>query len=131
MEKYFHFNRYKTLEELDGEDWGYPEFTSHLVTTCHELRKKPLSYFEVEDFRIMIGQNFCLDFLVPLALEILDDNIYSEGDYYSGDLLEALLRVDKDFWKNNIAYKTDLENILEKNIKDLNSKLFSYHNKFS
>ncbi len=131
MEKYFHFDRYKTLEELDNEDWGCPEFTSHLVTTCHELRKKPLSHFEVEDFRIMIGQNFCLDFLVPLALELLDDDIYSEGDYYCGDLLEALLRVDKDFWNDNVTYKTDLENILEKNIEDLTSKLFSFRKKLS
>ena len=76
MEKHFHFDRNKTLEELDGEEWEYPEFSSHLVSTCNELRKKRLSSFEVEDLRIMIGQNLSLEFLVPLALETLQDNIF-------------------------------------------------------
>lgn len=52
----------------------------------------------------MIGQILSLNYLVPLALVILEDNVFAEGDFYCGDLLEALLGVDKDFWKNNTDY---------------------------
>lgn len=111
-----------TLMELEG-DWGEPNFGTHLVTTCHELRKKPISSFTVEDLRIMIGQDIGLDYLIPLALETLEDNIFSEGDFYCGDLLNAVLSADKEFWKSNPIYKNELIDILEKNIKDLVSKL--------
>lgn len=130
MEKYFHFDRNKTIEELEGEVWRKSEFNSHLVTTCYELRKKPLSSFDVEDLRIMIGQNLSLDFLVPLALEILEDNVFVEGDICSGDLLDSLLKVDRKFWEANSTYKNDLENLLEKNIEDLKIKLLSFRKRF-
>ncbi len=45
----------KTLEELEGVVWDEPDSASHLVTTCHALRRKPLGDFSVEDLRIMIG----------------------------------------------------------------------------
>lgn len=71
----------------------------------------------------MIGQDIGLDYLIPLALETLEDNILSEGDFYPGDLFNAVLRVNKDFWTSNQAYKNDLELIIEKNIKELERKL--------
>ncbi|MDQ2088017.1 contact-dependent growth inhibition system immunity protein [Herbivorax sp. ANBcel31] len=126
MEKYFHFDRFKTLEEIEGQDLGESNFNSYLVTTCQELRKKPISSFTVEDLRIMIGQNIGLNYLIPLALEILEDNLFSQGDLYSGDLLNQVLKVSKDFWESNPKYKNDLIDILEKNIKDLASKLHSF-----
>lgn len=46
----------KTLDELEGETWGEPEFNSSLVIRCDELRRKPLKDFSVEDLRLMIGQ---------------------------------------------------------------------------
>ncbi|NBD27408.1 hypothetical protein GT019_26350 [Paenibacillus sp. T1] len=58
----------KTLEELEGEIWGQPQFCSNLVIRCHELRRKPLMSFSIEDLRIMIGQGFSLKYLVPVAL---------------------------------------------------------------
>jgi hypothetical protein len=47
----------KTLEELDGQDWGQPNFDSYVVTACHRLRKKPVREFEEEDFRVLLGQS--------------------------------------------------------------------------
>jgi hypothetical protein len=123
MEKYFHFDRNKSIQELEGQEWGKQNFDSHLVTTCHKLSKKTIGLFEVEDLRIMIGQEIGLDYLIPLALEMLEDNIFAEGDKYSGDLLDTVLRVDKNFWRNNLVYKTDLEDILEKNINKLKTNL--------
>jgi len=70
-----------------------------LVTKCHRLQKKVISDFSIEELRIMIGQNIGLDFLIPLALEKLSENILSEGDFYEGDLLINVLRSDKKYWE--------------------------------
>ena len=91
----------KTLESLDQQFREEPKFPSHLVTTCQKLRKKQLKDFEIEDLRIMIGQDIGLDYLIPLAIEKLKVNILAEGDFYEGDLLENILTCDKEYWLNN------------------------------
>lgn len=90
----------KTLENLEKDYWDEPTYNSYLVTTCHKLRKKQLKHFEIEDLRIMIGQNIGLTFLIPLAIEVLEKNILAEGDFYEGDLLESVLTTDPNYWKN-------------------------------
>ena len=95
--------RSRTLEELDGEVWEEPDFTSHLVWECHRLRRVPLQEFRPEDLRIMIGQGIGLSFLVPLALERLLVEPWVSGDFYEGDLLEAVLSVSPSFWCENPA----------------------------
>jgi CDI immunity proteins len=92
------FDRTKTLQELEGQDWGDPTFESSLVTTCHRLRRKRLDDFNVEDLRIMIGQKIGLPFLVPIALERLAVDPFVEGDFYPGDLLAMVLQVDDAYW---------------------------------
>lgn len=52
----------------------------------------------------MIGQDIGLPFLIPLALDILETNILAEGDYYGGDLLNAVLTSDCNFWRANHHY---------------------------
>ena len=71
----------------------------------------------------MIGQNIGLEYLLPLALESLEDNLFTQGDLYAGDLLDMVLNVKAEFWRSNPLYKKDLENILDGTIKDLERKL--------
>ncbi len=86
-------DRQKTLTELEERDWGPPNFGSHLVITIHQLRHKPLEQFTVEDLRITIGQNIALEWLLPMAIERLRDDPFAEGDFYRGDLLNAVLGI--------------------------------------
>ncbi len=90
--------RHKSLQELEGMDWGEPQFSSHLVTTCHRLHRTPLQDFSVEDLRLMIGQQFGLPYLVPLALEHLRVNPFVSGDYGPGDLLSVVMHGEPAFW---------------------------------
>lgn len=90
--------RFKTLEALEKSYWGEPTYDSHLVTTCHALRKKPLKDFTTEDLRIMVGQNIGLKYLIPMALEVLKQNILADGDLYDGDLLHSVLRAEEEYW---------------------------------
>lgn len=92
------FDRRKCLQELEQADWGEPTCDSHLVTTVHRLRHQPLAEFSVEDLRIMIGQGISLPFLIPLAVEHLEEEPLAAGDLYPGDLLRAVLQVGEPFW---------------------------------
>ena len=117
--KYENNWREKSLETLEKDSWGEPDYDSHLVKTCHKLRKKPLKDFEIEDLRIMIGQNIGLKFLIPLALEKLRENILAEGDFYEGDLLNSVLTSDNEFWIKELNRFKELEEIILKNVQEL------------
>ncbi|MDV4169294.1 contact-dependent growth inhibition system immunity protein [Rhodovulum sp. FJ3] len=85
-----------TLEQLEKDVWPEPGFQSNLTMTCYELRKKELSKFTVEDLRIMLGQSIGAKYLLPMAIKILKENPFADGDFYEGDLLDAISRHPKD-----------------------------------
>jgi hypothetical protein len=88
-----------TLESLEGEYCGDPPpAATYLVSTVHRLRSKAISSFSPEDLRIMIGQGIDLDHLIPVALNALEVDPLVEGDYYPGDLLTAVSRVERAYW---------------------------------
>jgi len=92
----------KSLEQLENDYWGDPDYDSYVVTTCHFMRKKPLHEVTVEELRLVIGQGFSLDFLMPMAIGLLKQNILIEGDLYEGDLLANVIsKKTFDYWKNN------------------------------
>jgi hypothetical protein len=107
------FDRNKSLQELEGQDWGEPNWDSHLVTECHRLHRVPLGEFTVEDLRIMIGQSISLEYLVPLALEQLRDKPFAEGAHYGGDLLVMVLQVGSQFWKQHPAWRDEVAALAE------------------
>jgi hypothetical protein len=92
----------RTLEELEGVDWGAPASApTSLVARCLALRRVPLSTLGPGDLRLLLGQQIGLEFLVPKALELVAERPLQEADLYPGDLLSVLLRVDKAFWQNH------------------------------
>lgn len=116
--------QFKTLENLlarRGERFPNrkrrpdPDFHSHVVRRTNELHKVPLNEFSVEDMRIMIGQNFGLPYLVPLAIAKLRENALAEGDFYPGDLLVAITSIDPQFWVDNPNYERDVKEIVADN----------------
>ena len=90
-----------TLEQLENDYWQKPEYDSRLVQRTHALRKKPIKDFTVEDLRLMIGQNIGLEYLIPIAISILEKDFLAEGDFYKGDLLKAVLSSEETYWKKN------------------------------
>lgn len=110
-------DRNKSLQQLDGQDWGEPTFDSHLVTECHRLHRVPLRDFTAEDLRITIGQNIGLEHLVPLALERLHDDPFAEGAYYPCDLLVSLLGAEAQFWQSHPELREQLVAITERAIE--------------
>jgi hypothetical protein len=106
-------NLHCTLEQLENDKWDEPGFDSDLVKRTYALRKVPLNKFAVEDLRIMIGQGFGLEYLIPLALDTLSKDIFAEGDLYPGDLLQATLKIDKQFWNKHSDLWQKLDSLLQ------------------
>jgi hypothetical protein len=107
------FDRGRSLQELEQDHWGEPNYDSYLVATVHRLRRKALAEFTVEDFRIMIGQGIGLPFLIPLAVERLEEEPLAAGDLYPGDLLAAVLRTDRSFWLSRPEWFQRIRKIIE------------------
>lgn len=108
-------DRCKSIEQLEQDFWYEPGHDSFILKTCHNLRKKPLENFTAEDLRLMIGQNIGLHFLIPIALELLNKNILTEGDYFPGDLLESLLRADEKYWEESKPVWDILKGLIKQN----------------
>ncbi|MBI1248256.1 hypothetical protein GC197_10520 [bacterium] len=102
------FDRRKSLQELERDNWEEPDYHTHLVQTCHRLRRVPLADFTAADLRIMIGQKISLLFLVPLALETLQEDPLVDANLYPGDLLNMVLDVPETFW----SVHTDMRDVL-------------------
>jgi len=122
--------RYKTIERLENDVW--PEVAddtaSSLVKMCHVLRKKVLNDFAVEDLRIMIGQDIALDYLIPLAIEVLCDDLFVEGDYYEGDLLNAVLRIKPCFWSTHHQYWVEIYSLIQDREAELSENKIEFAN---
>lgn len=112
-----HIKKYgsRNIENITNTNWGEPNYDSYLVKTCHQLVKKQLNRFTVEDLRIMIGQEIETEYLVLFALIQLEKNILAEGDLYPGDLLSNLLAVPSSFWKKHIEYTQVLNDLVTNN----------------
>lgn len=104
-----------TLEKLENDIWDTPDSESNLTKECYRLRKIPLGDFNIEDLRLMLGQGIGVKHLIPLALEKLEKKPWAEGDFYEGDLLMCVLKIDHLFWSSHptfLARLTDIISIL-------------------
>ena len=115
----FNLDKDKTINQLQGKPISRPpEYESHLVKRCFELSNKKLKYFSPEDLRIMIGQSIGLEYLVPMAIEILREEPFIEADFYEGDLFLNVLKVEKTFWEGNPMLKEEVLKIFRDNLTD-------------
>ena len=109
----------KSLEELEGDAWGQPSYDSHVVTTAHRLRRKPLRELTVEDLRLMLGQRIGVTLLLPLALDTLEANPFSEGDFYPGDLLSACVRLNADTLRSSPDLRRRLCAVAQRALREI------------
>ena len=91
----------QSLERLEGPFPRDPIPDTLLVRTVVRLWSKPIQEFSVEDLRITIGQQLGLRFLIPLAIDRLEEDSFAEGAYYPGDLMHAVLSVQPEYWETH------------------------------
>ena len=51
----------KTIETFEKDFWDKPTYSASFVLKIHELRKKSIEDFTIEDLRFMIGENVGTD----------------------------------------------------------------------
>ncbi len=106
-----------TLQDLDGQDWGEPNYPSYLVTEYHRLQRVPLEGLDVENLRLLIGQEMSLDnlvYLLPLAFAHLQREPWISGAHYDGDLLKSVLSVSHSFWHTHPELKQTFDQIVKR-----------------
>lgn len=92
-------NRSKSLQELDGADWGNPETAeTPMIGRVLALRRKPLETLTNAELRLAVGQRVSPPILLELAVEKIRANLLIECDFYPGDLLAALARLKDSDW---------------------------------
>ena len=78
----------RSLQELDGCDWGDPEDNDTLmVRALHAIRRKPMISLTDGELRLAVSQRVGEPFIVWLAIDRLEKVPLLEGDYYPGDIL--------------------------------------------
>ena len=121
------FDTKKSLEELEVLEVRISQRGISMVSRSNKLRKKALKDFSTEELRSMIGQNSSLKYLVPLAINRLHEDSLLKGEGYEGDLLNAVLTVEKKFWIQDLKGCIPmLDNIIEKTLSMANAKPNEY-----
>jgi hypothetical protein len=104
----FGFDRSRNLEQLEGAVWPHDDFPSHVVQECQRLRTVPVGELTDENLRLLLGQKIGAPYLVPIALDRLQENPLAEGDYYPGALLANVLRLPDEFWEEHVALNNEV-----------------------
>ncbi|WP_405799239.1 contact-dependent growth inhibition system immunity protein [Streptomyces sp. NBC_01506] len=93
----------KSLEDLEGVSWPeVPQNATGLMRAVYAMRKRPIGSLSAHEMARMIGQDVGLPWLLPLALEILQDTAQeqSDGGFYDDDLLTAVLTRGSEIWRS-------------------------------
>lgn len=77
-------DRRLALEALEPGAWGAATFDSPLVRRCYEAARTPLDQLGAAQLRVLLGQRLGLAFVVPVALDKLEDDPLLTGDFYPG-----------------------------------------------
>lgn len=110
-------NHSKSLEQLDGEIWPQPpEDATSMVKNIHELRRRPIGTLEPHELARLIGQNIGLVWLLPLAVETLQEAApgQAQGGFFDEDLLYAAVTRSPDVWKKTPELARELKSTLTK-----------------
>ena len=108
-----------SLEDLENRNSDLSELDSYVIVTCNKAIKKPLCELTYEEIRLMIGQKMGLRYLLPMALDILENDPLVEVTFYEGDLLNELLRLDISDWDKMISQLERFRCLLHKDINTI------------
>ena len=123
----------KSLQELEDVDEGDPKSApTNMIRRCMTLHRTPLEQWNAEDCRLMLGQKFSPQILVPMALGFLGENPLEGGIMYPGALLNSLLKLPSSFWIKNPNWFGQVQEIalelesLRRSIEELSPAIHTF-----
>lgn len=73
----------------------------------------------------MIGQEIGLEYLIPLAIDVLAIDLFAEGDFFEGDLLKNVLGINTVFWGSNKIYWKQINDLIKGRRDEILERKFS------
>ena len=105
--------REKSLNEIYGWEPMKPELDTYVLRTAARAMRLPLEALSPEEIRLLIGQKVGLQYLLPLAIEILRKNPLKQASLFPGDLLAVCKRLEPDDWNANPAELRAFQDVLK------------------
>src|SRR5687768_1928222 len=105
-------DRTLSINEIKG--WTAPrsELRSSLVERHEAALATPLSELRPSQIAMLIRQRTELELVLPLALDILAEQPLIDGELYCGDLLNAVLGLPPEFWRDHSSAWYEVNAIL-------------------
>lgn len=97
----------KSLEELEGFQ-THRSFGTELAQRVLALRRIPIGQLTPSAIRLLISQREGPSYVLPLAMEILERDPWSEVEFYPGDLLAAVIRLGSADWPPGTEWRDRL-----------------------
>ncbi len=117
--KYLDKSLTQLLEIIWTKDNVPAEDDSNVVREYYTVTLKKIKDFTNEDVRFCLSQETGLKFVVPIAIEILRDDILAEGDMYPGDIVTNLLRIDAEFWGLHTNLAIEVNNLCASGLEQI------------
>lgn len=113
----------RSIEELEGCDWGEPEAdATEMVQRCYALRRKPLERLAPDELGLAVRQRIGIPYILDLAVAVVCDEPLLEGDFYPGDVLSALLKLPDEDWRLRPELRQDLGPILQRAMAEFSAR---------
>ena len=111
----------QTLSDLLHCEWRdeIPYDDSSVVQHMYYLFHTPARRWTVEDYRYLVEQETALDIILPKVFEILQFDIKADGGFYEGDLLNAVLQINADFWEQHKDLYNTACMLIKNNMEEL------------
>ena len=81
-----------SLEQMSGVSLGgHSTEDTALIEKCKRYSKAEIADVPPEGIRILIGQGCFLSHTLPIAIALLEEDVWFDAGFYKGDLLKAVL----------------------------------------
>lgn len=107
-------NRLKSIAVLEGKRWPDPGVqASHFHRRLYEAVTKPISELKPEELRLLIVQDVGIEFVLSLALDIIEKDPLIEVEHFRGDLLVAALGASPAAYRRLPEVRSRAEKVLQ------------------
>lgn len=90
----------KSIEQLQSNNRIGMGSPSGIAARCSQFTRVPVKDLSAEQVRLLLSQDVGTVFLLDKTLQFLEVDILTDGDFYPGDLLSAVLNIKRVYWEN-------------------------------